>query len=105
MILYNYNKIWVGNASNPNTIQGNNTTYAIIKGNNTVQQTDINWSKRILGKEALTQIKTKINKPVFNAKFKGEEETFENNSSKIAWSILNTVFNILIKKSTGIMHK
>jgi hypothetical protein len=25
-------------------------------GNNTVQQNDINWSKRILGKDALTQI-------------------------------------------------
>ena len=25
-------------------------------GNNTVQQKDINWSKRILGKDALTQI-------------------------------------------------
>ena len=27
-------------------------------GNNTVQQNDINWSKRILGKDALTQINT-----------------------------------------------
>ena len=105
MILYNYNKIWVGNASNPNTIQGNNTTYAIIKGNNTVQHTDINWSKRILGKEALTQINTNIKKAVFNAKFKGEDVIFENNSSKIILSIPNIVFNILIKKSTGIMHK
>ena len=26
------------------------------KGNKTVQQKDINWSKRILGKDALTQI-------------------------------------------------
>lgn len=26
-------------------------------GNNTVQQNDINWSKRILGKDALTHIK------------------------------------------------
>ena len=29
-------------------------------GNNIVQQYDINWSNRILGKEALTQINTKI---------------------------------------------
>ena len=28
-------------------------------GSNTVQQKDINWSKRILGNEALTQIKMK----------------------------------------------
>lgn len=41
-------------------IQGNNTIKAIIKGNNIVQQNDINWSYRILGKEALAQIKTKI---------------------------------------------
>lgn len=29
-------------------------------GNNTVQQNDINWSKRILGKLALAQINVKI---------------------------------------------
>ena len=29
-------------------------------GNKTVQQNDINWSKRILGKEALAHIKVKI---------------------------------------------
>ena len=29
-------------------------------GNNTVQQNDINWSKRILGKLALAHIKVKI---------------------------------------------
>ena len=42
------------------TIQGINTINAITIGNNMVQENDINWSKRILGKEALTQIKTKI---------------------------------------------
>ena len=31
-------------------------------GNSTVQQKDISWSKRILGNDALTQIKEKINK-------------------------------------------
>lgn len=41
-------------------IQGTSTTNAITNGNNTVQQKDINWSKRILGKEALAQINTKI---------------------------------------------
>ena len=39
-------------------------------GNKTVQQYDINWSKRILGNEALAQIKTKIIKQVFKPKFK-----------------------------------
>ena len=38
------------------SIQGTSTTKAITIGNNIVQQKDINWSKRILGKEALTQI-------------------------------------------------
>ena len=33
---------------------------AIIIGNKTVQQYDINWSKRILGKEALAHINTNI---------------------------------------------
>ena len=33
---------------------------ANTKGNRTVQQYDINWSKRILGNEALTQINTNI---------------------------------------------
>jgi len=39
-------------------------------GNNTVQQKDISWSKRILGKEALTHIKTNIMKHAFNPKLK-----------------------------------
>lgn len=33
---------------------------AIMMGNKIVQENDINWSKRILGKEALTQMKTNI---------------------------------------------
>lgn len=37
-------------------------------GNNIVQQSDINWSKRILGNEALAQIKTNIIKQVLNPK-------------------------------------
>ena len=40
-------------------MQGIITTNAIIIGNNIVQQKDINWSKRILGKEALAHINTK----------------------------------------------
>ena len=39
-------------------------------GNNTVQQNDINWSKRILGKEALAQIKVNIITELFNPKLK-----------------------------------
>ena len=34
-------------------------------GNNTVQQKDINWSKRILGKDALTQIKINTIRELF----------------------------------------
>jgi len=43
-----------------NNIQGIKTTNAITTGNNIVQQKDISWSKRILGNEALAQIKMKI---------------------------------------------
>lgn len=39
--------------------QGNNTIKAITKGNNIVQQKDINWSYLILGNEALAHIKVK----------------------------------------------
>lgn len=42
------------------TIQGINTIKAIIIGKSIVQENDINWSKRILGKEALTHINTNI---------------------------------------------
>ena len=41
-------------------IQGTKTTNAITIGNKIVQQKDINWSNRILGNEALDQIKIKI---------------------------------------------
>ena len=41
-------------------IQGTNTIKAITIGNSIVQEKDINWSKRILGNEALTHINTKI---------------------------------------------
>ena len=39
--------------------QGINIIKANKIGNNTVQQNDINWSKRILGNEALAHINTK----------------------------------------------
>lgn len=41
-------------------IQGTIIMKAITTGSNIVQENDINWSKRILGKEALTHIKTNI---------------------------------------------
>ena len=61
--------------------QGIKTINANKIGNNTVQQKDINWSKRILGNEALTHIKTKIiipdltpnAKPYNNPSIKGLE--------------------------------
>ena len=54
---------------------------AITKGNNIVQQKDINWSKRIRGNEALAHMKTKIIihdftpnvKPYNNPSIKGSE--------------------------------
>jgi len=51
-------------------IQGTKITKAITIGNNTTQQKDINWSKRILGNEALAHIKTKIIKQDFIPKLK-----------------------------------
>jgi hypothetical protein len=62
-------------------IQGTNITKAITIGNNIVQQKDINWSKRILGNEALVHIKTNIIihdfipkvKPYNNPSTKGSE--------------------------------
>jgi hypothetical protein len=49
-------------------IQGTSITKAITIGNKTVQQKDINWSKRILGKEARTQMKTNIRAQDLNPK-------------------------------------
>ena len=47
-------------------IQGTNTIKAIIIGKSTVQQNDISWSKRILGRDALTQINVNIIIQLFN---------------------------------------
>ena len=58
---YYYNKvILLGKISNPYSIQGTRIIKATTIGNSTVQQNDINWSKRILGKLALAHIKVKI---------------------------------------------
>ena len=51
---------FVGIISKLYNIQGTKITNAITIGNNTVQQKDINWSKRILGNEALAQININI---------------------------------------------
>jgi hypothetical protein len=67
--MLNYNNIMlVGNISQLYITQGINIMKAIIKGNNIIQQYDINWSKRILGKEALIHIKTKTIIQVFSPK-------------------------------------
>ena len=85
----------------PYTIQGINITYAITTGNKTVQHTDINWSKRILGKEALTQMNTNIKKDVFIAKFIEEEDIFTNISYKIELFTSKNKFKIDTIKSKG----
>ena len=54
-----------GIISKLNTKQGINIIKHITIGSNIVQENDISWSKRILGKEALTHIKTKIIIQVF----------------------------------------
>jgi len=62
-------------------IQGIKTIKATTIGNKTVQQNDINWSKRILGNEALAHINIKIiiqdlipiAKPYNNPSIKGSE--------------------------------
>ena len=73
-------------------IQGTNTIKAITIGSNIVQENDINWSKRILGKEALTHIKTKtiiqdfipIVKPYIIPSINGYEVIVNSNSGTLA---------------------
>lgn len=59
-----------GNISKLYRIQGTKIIKANTIGNKTVQQKDISWSKRILGKEALAQIKVNIIIELFNPKLK-----------------------------------
>lgn len=69
-------------------IQGTITIKAMTIGNNIVQENDISWSKRILGKEALTHMKTKtithdfipIVKPYIIPSINGYEVIVNNNS-------------------------
>ena len=49
----------MNNTPNAYNIHGTKNINPNSIGNNTVQQKDINWSKRILGNEALTHINTK----------------------------------------------
>ena len=78
-------------------IQGTNTISAITIGNNIVQENDINWSKRILGKEALTHIKTKtimqdftpMVKPYTIPSINGYEKTVNISSGILAGSGVN----------------
>ena len=58
--IYYNNWIFVGIISKLYTIQGINTINAITIGKSIVQENDINWSKRILGKEALTHMNINI---------------------------------------------
>ena len=70
-------------------------------GNNTVQQNDINWSKRILGNDALTQMKINTIIELFIPKVKPDNnpstEELVNNSLNAKYSddtihsILNTL--------------
>ena len=61
-----YNRwILLGIISKLYTIHGTSTINDITIGNNMVQENDISWSNRILGKDALTQIKIKIITQVF----------------------------------------
>ena len=52
--------MFIKNIPNIYNNEGINIINANNIGNNTVQQNDINWSKRILGKEHLTHINTNI---------------------------------------------
>lgn len=67
----NYSKdILLGIISKLYKIQGTKTTKAITIGSNMIQQNVINWSKRILGKEALAHINMKIITQLLNPKLR-----------------------------------
>jgi len=57
--------VLAGIISKPYSTQGTKITNPKITGNNTVQQKLINWSKRILGNEALAQIMVKTKMELF----------------------------------------
>ena len=62
---------------------------AITTGSKIVQENNINWSKRILGKEALTHIKTKTIRHDLIPKVKPEISPSINGLEKISsWLII-----------------
>ena len=70
-IIFFYNKfIFTGKILKLYNKQGTSIIKANTIGNKTVQQNAINCSKRILGKEALTQMKVNIIIELFNPKLK-----------------------------------
>lgn len=82
----------LGNISKLYCMQGTNKINAIIKGNNIIQQKDINWSNRILGNEALTHMNTKIIIDDFKPKL-----TPYNNPSIIGFENQTSLFTIYTK--------
>jgi hypothetical protein len=93
--------MFIKNIPNIYNNEGINIINANNIGNNTVQQNDINWSKRILGKDALTQMKINTIIELFIPKVKLDNspstEELVNNSLKAKYSddtihsILNTL--------------
>jgi len=77
--------MFVGIISKLYNIQGTKITKAITIGNNIVQQKDINWSKRILGNEALAHMKINIIIQDFTPKVK----PYNNPSTKGSVNILS----------------
>lgn len=74
--------------SNTYKVQGNNIIKANNKGNNTVQQNDINWSKRILGNEALTHIKMKTKRELLAPKIRLENKPLSAKALTIIFRLL-----------------
>jgi len=66
--------MFIKKALKSNNIQGIKIIYANSMGSITVQQNVINWSKRILGNEALTQINENTIIEVFTPKIKLENK-------------------------------
>jgi hypothetical protein len=93
--------MFIKNIPNIYNNEGINIINANNIGNNTVQQNDINWSKRILGKDALTQMKINTIIELFIPKVKLDNspstEELVNNSLNAKYSddtihsILNTL--------------
>ena len=79
--------------------EGINIINANNIGNNTVQQKDINWSNLILGKEALTHIKTNTIIALFIPKVKLDtkpsiDELFKNSLSfKYSEDVIHSTLN------------